>query len=163
MRVYVFAVVTALVLLSGATSGFTQEDDGYHGARDGHHRGMRGDRSRDPARMIEKMSRHLDLDELQQEQMNNIVLAAQPEMDALHDRQRANRKAQHELDANDPDYSAKLSDIAAESGELTASRTMLMGSMRSEISAVLTEEQRAKLGERSDRRRHHGRHRVDEQ
>ena len=113
--------------------------------------------------MIEKMSRHLDLDELQQEQMNNIVLAAQPEMDALHDRQRANRKAQHELDANDPDYSAKLSDIAAESGELTAARTMLMGSMRSEISAVLTEEQRAKLGERGDRRRHHGRHRVDEQ
>lgn len=155
----VIAIVTALALVSGATTGFAEQGDGHRGSRDGQHRGMRGDGPRDPAMMVERMSRHLDLDELQQEKLNNVMSAAKPELDALRDRARANREAQHGLDTNDPDYSTALADLAAEHGEIVASRMVLMGRIRSEINAELTEEQLAKLAERGSHRGKGRRHR----
>ena len=152
MRVIIVAIVTALALISGATTGFAEQGDGHRGSRDGQHRGMRGDGPRDPAMMVERMSRHLNLDELQQEKLQNIMSASKPELAALRDRARANREAQHGLDTNDPDYSATLANLAAENGEIVASRMVLMGRIRSEINAELTEEQRAKLTERGSHR-----------
>lgn len=152
MRVIIVAIVTALALISGATTGFAEQGDGHRGSRDGQHRGMRGDGPRNPAMMVEMMSRHLNLDELQQEKLKNIMLAAKPELDALRDRARANHKARNGLDTNDPDYAATLANLAAENGEIVASRMVLMGRIRPEINAELTEEQRAKLAERGSHR-----------
>jgi len=158
MRVIIFAVLTAMALISGATNGFAQPSDGHRGSHDGQHRGMRGDGPRDPVMMVERMSRHLDLDELQQEKLRNILLAAKPELDALRGRARANREARNGLDTSDPDYSATLANLATENGEIVASRMVLMGRIRSEINAELSDEQRAKLAERGA---HRGRGRHD--
>lgn len=160
MRVFIVAIVTSLALLGGATTGFAEQGDGHRGSRDGRHHDMRGHGPRDPAMMVERMSRHLDLDEPQQEKLKNIMSAASPELDALRGRERANRQAQKELDTSASDYSASLANLAAESGEIVASRMVLMGRIRGEINAELTEEQRAKLAERGAHRGK-GRHKRD--
>lgn len=152
MRVLIVAIVSVLVLISGATSGFAQQSDGHRGSHDSHRRGDRGHGPRNPERIIARMTRHLDLDELQQEKMSNIMLAAKPELDALRDRSKANRDARHALDENDSDYAARLGDIAAEKGEIVTEREIILGRVRSEIHAELTEEQLAKISERRERR-----------
>lgn len=160
MRGIIVAIVTSLALFGGAATGFAEQGDGHRGSRDGQHRDMWGHGPRDPAMMIERMSRHLDLDELQQEKLNKVMLAAKPKLDALRVQARANRKAQQELDTSASNYSASLAKLAAESGEIVASRMLLMGRIRGEINAELTEEQRAKLAERGAHRGK-GRHNRD--
>ena len=161
MRVFVTTIAIVLALMSGAAPAFAQQGDGHKGGHDRSQRGMRGDGPRDPAKMVERMSRHLDLDELQQEKLNNILLSVKPEQEALHARERANREAMSALDESAPEYTTKLSDLAAEKGQIVTERTVLMGKTRSQINAELTEEQRAKLGDWSNRRRGHKRHRAD--
>ena len=112
--------------------------------------------------MVERMARHLELDELQQEKLNNVVSAAKPEFEALHERARTNREAMRALDTNDPDYSSRLNELALESGEVTTARTILMGRVRSEINNELTDEQRAKLAERGEHRGERQRNRGGE-
>ena len=154
MKKIIVAVVTAMLVASGMNSVLAQKEDGQRESREGHHRGMRGMGHRDPARMIERMSSHLDLTELQREKLNNIMIAAQPEFDEQRNRQKANREAMHALNVDDPDYSAKLEFLAAENGELVASTTMLMGRIRAEINNELTDEQREKMASAFERRRH---------
>ena len=156
MKVFIVAIVSILVLMSGATTGFAQQDDRHRGARDGHHRGGRDHGPRNPDRMLERMTRHLDLDDLQQEKLRNIMMAAEPELDALRERSEANRDAHAALNESDSDYASKVTDIAAEKGEIVTEREIVMGRVRSEIHAELTEEQIAKIAERGDRK---GRHR----
>jgi len=160
MRVVITAIVMILALMSGTTQGFAGQGEQHQGDRDRTHRGMQGHGPRDPARMVERMSRHLGLDELQQEKMNNILLSRKPEQEALRDRDRVNRDAMAALDESDPQFSAKLSDLAAEKGQIVAERTLLMGKTRADINSVLNDEQRAKLADWGDRRRNHKRHNV---
>ena len=158
-------IVATLMLIAAMSSTFAEQGEQgerERGARNGHHRGMQGRESRDPARMVERMARHLELDELQQEKLNNVVSAAKPEFEALHERARTNREAMRALDTNDPDYSSRLNELALESGEVTTARTILMGRVRSEINNELTDEQRAKLAERGEHRGERQRNRGGE-
>lgn len=154
MKNKVVAIVTVMLVASGMNSVLAEKEEGHPDARSGHHRGMGAMGPRDPARMIERMSSHLDLDELQQEKLNNIMIAAKPEFDELRSRQKANREAIQALDVNDPDYSTELEYLAAENGELVATKTMLMGRIRAEINNELTDEQREKLAARGEGRHH---------
>lgn len=106
-----------------------------------------------PGLMIEHMADHLDLDDSQREQVQNIVEAARPEIEALREQLRANREALGSLDADDPAYSTQLNDIAVSNGQLATEGTLLFTRVRSEINAVLTEEQRDKLERGKDRMR----------
>lgn len=161
------AIVLALVASFGVTVAGAdidpERDAADFGGPHGHH-GMRG--FRDPARMLERMARHLDLDEAQRQNISNIVEAAGPEIDALRDRARANRAAMRALDPADPDYSAKLANLATENGELVAESTMLFGRVRAEVSRELTAEQREQLAamaaERHERSRRGRRHAAPE-
>ena len=64
-----------------------------------------------------------------------------------------------ELETTDPDYSAKLNNLAIENGELMASGTILFGRVRAELAAELTDEQRAKLEAHMQEGRKRFRHR----
>ena len=148
MKTYVILALSIAALAAGSGAVSAQSDTaaeadrpagGHHG-RHGHQR-----RSADPMRMVKRMTRRLDLDETQQQTISNIVEAAKPEFEVLRDRSRANRQAMRQLVTTDPDYSAKLSNLAAETGEVAAERTRLFGRVRSEINAELTDEQRAEL------------------
>ena len=136
-----------LVLVSGALLGGNVLAEG--GKRDGEHRfggpefGMM-----EPGMDIRRMSRDLDLDDAQREQLRNIMTAAQPEIKALRDSARQNREALKALDVNDPE----VQNIATSNGALATEATLLFTRVRSEVEAVLTDEQRAKLAELKESR-----------
>ena len=103
--------------------------------------------------MLEHMADHLDLDDTQRTQVRNIVEAARPEFEALREQMRANRDALISLDAENPGYSTILNDIATSNGRLASDGTLLFTRVRSEINAVLTDEQRDKLARSKERMR----------
>ena len=160
MKNKIVAIVILMLVAGGMNSVLAQKEDGHRGNRDGQHRGMGEFGHRDPARMIERMSKHLELDDLQQQKLSNIMTAAKPEFDEQRTKMQANREAMRALDVNDPDYSSKLEYLAAENGELAAAATMLKGRIRAEINNELTDEQREKLAARGESRRDHSRERT---
>jgi Spy/CpxP family protein refolding chaperone len=105
----------------------------------------------DPALMLEHMVDHLDLTDEQRNSVENILQAAKPEIEALRDQATANREAIQSLDPADPAYDAALNNIALSNGELATTGTLLMVRVRSEVHAVLTNEQIAKLERGKDR------------
>jgi protein CpxP len=124
---------------------------------DGKHRIHRsaGMHEADPGRMLRHLTRGLELDETQQQEVGNIVTAAAPEMQALHDRSEANRTQMRELDVNDSNYNARLSDLAAEKGAIAAEQALLHGRLRADITAILTPEQRQELADKAGKLRDH--------
>lgn len=153
---------TLVAMLSAiGVSAAAQQSAETGGDRDRHrgHEGMRPDFAGDPARMVEMMTRHLDLDETQSQTVSNILQAVKSEADLLRERRRANSEALRALDVNDADYAATLQNLAVESGELETEKTLLHGRVRGEIHAVLTAEQQQKIADRvgkmGSRRRHH--------
>lgn len=167
----ILAAVTAL-LLAGSTA-FAQEPENSDAINDANH-GHRGDSDKRmphrgqregmrPEQMIEMMTRRLDLDETQTEQVKNIVSAAKPEFDALREKGVANREAMRNLDVDDAEYGVKLQNLSAESGNVMASSSELRGRLRAEIHAILTPEQREELKAAPERRQNHARrnHRED--
>ena len=149
-------VVMSAVFLLAAFSGDVIAQDGTgldseRGKRPGHHRGP-GRGVDDPGMLLERMVRHLELDQVQQQTVANIMDASKPEFDALREASRANREAIHALDVSDPEYGARLTNLSAKSGELAAGLALLKGRIRGEIAAVLTEDQLAVLEDRMSRR-----------
>jgi len=94
---------------------------------------------------LEHMADHLDLTDEQRASVKNILQAAKPEIEAVRDQARANREAIQTLDPADPAYEAELNNIALSNGELATTGTLLAVRVRSEVRAVLTDEQIAKL------------------
>ena len=128
-----------------AASAFADVDDkkGPRGERfDGPGFGMPH-----PGMMMGRIAERLDLDEAQRESVDNIMSAAKPEIKALRDRAKANHEALKALGAGDPE----VQNIAISNGELATEATLLFARVRSEIDAVLTDEQRAELAELQDR------------
>lgn len=106
-----------------------------------------------PGMMLEHMADHLDLDDAQRESVRNILEAARPEIEALRAQFRANRDALEALDASDPAYSAELNSIAISNGQLATEGTLLFTRIRTEVHAVLTDEQLEKLARSKQRMR----------
>jgi Spy/CpxP family protein refolding chaperone len=106
-----------------------------------------------PGMMLEHMADHLDLDDAQRDSIRNILEAAKPELDALREQVRSNREALDALGAEDPEYSTVLNNIAISNGQLATEGTLLFTRIRTEVHAVLTDEQREKLA-RSKKRMH---------
>ena len=153
---------TLLVLFLSATaaSGLAlagngdQDDQGgqkWHGERPQ----MMANRMHDPEQMVGRMTRWLELDDNQQQEVSNIMMVASPQLEALKDREKANRMALHTLDANDPDYSVRMQDLAADNVAIAAEWTSVIAEMRGNINAVLTPEQQQKLADGAGRMREH--------
>ena len=145
-------IATIMLVLVASTVGTTvlaQSGDRSKGDRGDHH-GMHGDKFGAPGHFSEKMADRLGLDETQRQTVQNIQLAAEPEIAALRERMQANRenmKVLNSNDANDPNRSTLLNDIAVEKGQLATESTLLFDRVRNEVNAVLTDEQRAMVEE----------------
>jgi Spy/CpxP family protein refolding chaperone len=117
------------------------------------HGGRHGDRmllpDADPARMVEHMSRWLDLDDTQKQELQNVALAAEPGLTALRKRGAANREAIMALDTSAADYAEQLQTLATESGAIATELTVVLGTLRADIHTKLTAEQQAVLAERT--------------
>jgi Spy/CpxP family protein refolding chaperone len=156
----ILASMTVLLLAAGAAvaqdageSGMDRDHAGDKGKRmaDREHR-----RSMGPERMARMMTRRLDLDETQAEQVSNIIASAKPEFDSLREKGKANREAMRALKVADPDYDANLQNLSADQGELATTASELRGRIRAEVHAVLTPEQREKMAAAGERERDHG-------
>ena len=139
-------VLTGILALLLGAAGAQAEHDG--GKYRGHHDMMRG--GPDFERVVEHMSRRLELDENQEQKIRNIIDAVEPEAAALREEAMANRKAIHALDAAADGYYEQLQNLAARNGELATKLTMLRGRVMANLSAELSDEQKARLSE--DRR-----------
>lgn len=114
-----------------------------------------------PGMMLEHMADHLDLTDEQRDAVRNVLEASKPEAEALREQWRANREALEALDPDDAAYETELNNIALSNGELATRGTLLFTRVRTEIDAVLTDEQREKLERGKDRMRRHAEHRRD--
>ena len=114
----------------------------------------------DPGLMIEHLADRLDLDATQRAQVQNIMEAVRPEFEALREQMRANRETLKALDAEAPGYWTQVNDIAISNGQLATDGTLLFTRVRSEIQAVLTEEQRDKLTRSKERMQNAFEHRA---
>ena len=154
-------MATAVMMCTAAgTYAFAQDSEGQEGKR--HMRGashrMHHDGFGDPARMLEMMTRHLELDDNQSQTIGDILEAAKPEIDALRERLQAARKAMHELDLSDSGYEANLQTLSTDIGALSAEAALLQGMLRADVYAKLTPEQRERAAEGRSRMRDRFRH-----
>lgn len=143
----VSALLAGLALMAGFA--FSASADHHRGPGHGGP-GMHG-MGGDPVRLVERMADRLDLDENQRAEVSNVLEATKPEFEALKARGRANREAMRELDPADPDYSAGLSNLAVESGQIVTDGALLFGRVRAEVYSILTPEQIAELEASADR------------
>lgn len=157
----IVAATTALLMCTAGTCAYaqdSQDNDGKRRMRGPGHR-MHHDEFGDSARMLERMTRHLDLDDTQSQTISNILEGAKPEIDALRERAHAARTAMHELDVDDPDYGNNLQRLSTEIGALTSEAALMHGRLRADVFAELTSEQRERAAEGRGRMRHRFRHR----
>ena len=158
MRERLFKVVTISFLVLFVVNAMAEAEQGEHHRMHPGHGGMMHD-GPDINRIVEHMSRKLELDDTQQLAIRNIVDAVKPEAEALREQARSNREAIHTLDISAANYHAKLQDYARRNGELVTQITLLHGRVMAEVNAELTDEQRAKLAEARvgmrERFRHH--------
>ena len=149
MRIHTIAVLALVSVAAFSTSAHAAPGGGPAALFGGPGAGFPG-----PGLMLEHMADHLDLDAAQRETVQNILEAARPEMQGQREQFRANREALHALDPSDPAYSTELNNIALSNGQLATEGTLLFTRVRSEINAVLTDEQREKLARGKERMRH---------
>lgn len=95
--------------------------------------------------ITERIADRLDLDDTQRQEVANIIDAAKPEVSALREQFRSNKAALVALDSSAASYSVDLERIAGENGRLATEATLLFSRVRSEVNAVLTDEQRTQL------------------
>ena len=98
-----------------------------------------------PGFMLEHMADHLDLTDEQRVTIEGILEASKPEMEALREQVKANREAIQALDPASASYDAELNNLALSNGELATTGTLLAVRVKTEVAAVLTDEQKAKL------------------
>lgn len=149
------ALAAALLTVTGGVQLEAQaahEGHERHERKAKHHRGGQHE-AFNPQAMTRHLNRVLELDEAQQQELENILSAAKPGMDALRERADANRKAMYALDAGDANHQAKLDSLAAEKGAIVSEQAMLHGRLKADIHAVLTPEQRQELADRSGKMR----------
>lgn len=149
MKKFLAATTAAMMCTAAGTCAYAQDVEVHDGKR--HMRGashrMNHDEFGDPARRVEMMTRHLDLDDTQSQTIGNILEAAKPEIDALRDRARTTREAMQALDVDDPNYAANLQNLSTEIGALTSEAALLHGRLRADVYAELTAEQRERAAE----------------
>ena len=127
------------VLLAGGLA-FSAHAASAHGARGG------------GERFVERMAERLDLDDEQLASVRAVVDEHRAEQRALRDQLREGRALIRELSADDAYDEEELRALAETHGDAQAELIVLKAKMRSEISAVLTDEQRAQLAEMGERR-----------
>lgn len=102
---------------------------------------------------IEAKLERLDLSDEQREQVRGVIDAARPEFRKIADGLRANRKEMRGAMHSETFDEQAVRRIADRQGDLVADMIVLRGKVKSQVSALLTEEQRQQL--RRDFGRHH--------
>ncbi len=145
-RKRIFTMVAVAVIALGAGTAIAGP----------HHRGMH------PDGMMERLADDLELSAEQREAVRGGMEDRRERMQALHAELRANHQQLGALDPADPNYETLVNSLAQRQGELTSEMALLRSRAHAELMGVLTDEQKARLGElraerkarREERREH---------
>jgi Spy/CpxP family protein refolding chaperone len=144
MKNFMWTMAAGVLIMTAAIPAAAQDtderDDRQHQRGAGHHWQHGG--FDDPSRLVEMLTRRLELDAAQTAQIENIVAAVMPEAAGLRERASASRDAVRSLDVDAADYGATLQNLSTEIGALASEATLLHGRVRADVYAVLTPEQR---------------------
>ena len=154
-------VCVMALLLAGNTTFADKNEQGDRGGKPGAGHSMMFRGPVDPERMVERMSRWLELDETQRQELTNIVLAAEPQVSELQARMRSNHDAVASLDVEDANYSTRIGTLALESGQIATEMTLLHAQIRADIHLNLSPEQQQKMAAGGHRMRPHYRDHSD--
>jgi len=127
------ATLSAGALLTAAAgasfAGGAAEDPGRH------HHG-------EPWHLLGK----LDLNAAQKLEIKQIMTAARPQMQSLHEQMRANSMKLWQTQPSDPNYAGVVSQVSQTHGSLAAQMLTQRADLRAQVFKVLTPAQQAQLG-----------------
>lgn len=124
-------------------------DRGGHSMKYGQH-----ERGKGPN--LERMAARLGLSDEQRVEIKTIIDGSLDEATDLREQMRANRDQLRELMQQGGFDEAAVRSIADKQGDLKADMIVLRARQRSEMQAVLTDGQRAKMAEMRERKNHRG-------
>lgn len=155
----VYTLVACSLFVSAPAAAGPQDGNGHRGHAE--RQGIDSARGPDPARMLKRLERILDLDEQQRQDLENVVTSTTPAIESLSARAREHGARITALDPADSNYTSELQSLATTAGELAAEAVLLRGTLLADIHAHLTPEQRAVVAEKLELRRdRRGRHRA---
>ena len=138
MKKIIIAIIALAVLATGVMFAVAQRsgDDkkGGWGGRGGHHRGG-------------MMLRGLDLTDEQKAKVEEIMEAEKTKVQPVFAALKANREKLHDLTANGAFDEAQVTALAGEQGDLSAQLIVEKERVKSQIFAILTDEQKAQAAE----------------
>jgi protein CpxP len=146
MKKIIVAIIAVAIVSIGSILAIAQTTDGgtdkKWGKRGGHHRG--GKMHRGGGGM---MFRRLDLTEDQKAQMKSIREASKTATAPLREAMKANHQKLTEATANGAFDEAQVTTIANEGAAIKAQMTVQREKVKSQMFAILTDEQKAKAAE----------------
>ena len=149
-----FKTILAVALVAGSLAVAGQAAAmPYGGGPDGC---MRGAHKMGPGGKgfnVERMSQRLNLTEEQRTQVQASVDGTSEQMTDLRSKMQQNREAMRELTQQTPFDEEEVRKLAAAQGDLKADMIVLRAQQRSEINAILSDEQRAQMQNRPWRKR----------
>jgi Spy/CpxP family protein refolding chaperone len=87
----------------------------------------------------------LNLSAAQKQQIKDIMTAAHPQMQSLHEQMRANSLKLRQTQPSDPNYASVVSQVSQTQGSLAAQRVTQRADVRAQVFKVLTPPQQAEL------------------
>ena len=147
------ASISAMTSLGFAASSYAMPSaEGYEKCMHGKHGKGHGEKHGRRGFDIDRMAEKLNLNDEQRASMQTIVEQSKPEISALREKMRENRKLLKELAHKSPFNEAEVRKLANAQGDLKAEMIVLRMQQRSKISEVLTEEQRAQMKEMREKK-----------
>ncbi len=154
MKKITIAIIALAVLGIGVIFAFAQKTDGDHKGgrgfgRGGHHRGGGF------------MFRGLDLTEEQKAQVKQIRDASKTKIQPIREALKANRQKMNELTANGAFDEGQVAALANEQATLGAQMTVERLRVRSQMFAILSDEQKAKAAQIKEQMKERFKNRVN--
>ena len=133
----------------------TDSKDGARGCHHGKHAGMMGQGIKGEGRFLDRMADRLELTTEQRSSVKAALEKSKPQMTAIKEKMRTNRKALRELGRDGSDDS-RVQALARERGDLVASLVIERSKIRSDIQQILTDKQREQMKQMRSKHRHDG-------
>ena len=160
MKNIISAVLVGSIALGGLSVAVASGDSNEH--RGGHHgkyckQSGEGNHKKRMEHRLQRMTKHLQLSEEQASKVRSVFEKHSEELSALRSEKQSNRQElRASMHAENMDMT-KVEKLAKKQGMLKTEKILIKAKIKSEIKAILTDEQRAKM--KTMRGKHgHGKH-----
>ena len=96
---------------------------------------------------LQRMLRRLDLTVEQREQVRGIMEQSRPQLQSIGESLRSNRDRLTAVTPDDADYAGVVAEVSQSNASLAERQTLLAARVRSDVWAVLTDDQKARAAE----------------